>query len=54
MKKLESEKIAEALKGELEAGRWKAGGKLLAAKLARCLKDAIRRGVFEPGAHRPY
>lgn len=53
MKKLESEKIAEALKGELEAGHWKAGGKLLAAKLARCLKDAIRRGVFEPGAVLP-
>ena len=53
MKKLESEKIAEALKCELEAGRWKADGKLLAVQLARCLKDAIRRGVFEPGAVLP-
>ncbi|MBQ2624475.1 MAG: substrate-binding domain-containing protein [Kiritimatiellae bacterium] len=53
MKKLESEKIAEALKGELEAGRWKAGGKLLSAQLARCLKDAIRCGIFEPGAVLP-
>ena len=28
MKKLESARIAEALKGELEAGRWKAGERL--------------------------
>ena len=28
MRKLESEKIAEALRGELEAGRWKAGERL--------------------------
>ena len=28
MRKLESEKIAEALRSELEAGRWKAGERL--------------------------
>ena len=28
MRKLESERIAETLKGELEAGRWKAGERL--------------------------
>jgi DNA-binding FadR family transcriptional regulator len=28
MRKLESEKIAEALRGELKAGRWKAGERL--------------------------
>lgn len=43
MRKLESEKIAETLKGELEAGRWKAGDRL--PSVAE-LRDRFGTGTF--------